>query len=537
MTSGTGPGAAVALALLLGALPAAPAAQPAPAANAEPSGVAEGAGAGAATHAAAADLAAARATTDRRDFAAALPLYERLVQRAPGNADLLIEAARVFGWADRNARSAALYRQALAAAPARRGDIVPSLAWQTLWSAGAGAAVPLFEEAVAHEPRNRELGWALANALNTAGRHREALAVFGRWLPAASERERMDLARALRWAGYEDRAWPLLREAREPEAAWLRDYRSARDVAPYGWAALELSEDRDTLRSRSVAAGVGSNVFAGTIVELGTRRATLDDAGGSAGVTTFEASARTRLGEPESPAGTWWPQLVLRTHRVGSAAGSWHPFTSTVRLKWVPADRWRVDAEHSRELIETPLALANRVHAEVTSLGADWRRDERLALAGSVARVRFDDGTARQRLAARGEWALLTGNPRWTAGVEASHLQRTSEGAPGSDARGYWNPRRYDEARAFTGAHWDWRPWELQARLGLGRSREVDGAGNASTGGPHLWELALAWDPSPAWRLRASAGGSGQALGLAAGGASGAKYWRRWANLGLSGWF
>lgn len=484
-----------------------------------------------------ADLTAARAATNRRDFTTALPLYERLTQRAPGNADLLIEAARVFGWADRNARAAVLYRQALAAAPLRRADIVPSLAWQTLWSDGAGASLPLFEEAVALEPRSRELGWALANALNTAGRHREAIAAFGRWLPATNERERMEVARALRWAGYEDRAWPLLREARESEAAWLRDYRSARDVAPYGWAALEVSEDRDTLRSKSAAAGAGWHAFAGTIVELGARRATLDDALGSAGVTTFEASARARVGEPDSPTGTWWPQLVLRTHRVGSATGAWHPFTFTGRFKWVPADRWRVDAEHSRELIETPLALANRVHADVTSLGADWRRDERLTLSAGLARIRFDDGATRLRLAARGEWVLRASHPRWTAGVEANHLERTSDGAPGADARGYWSPRRYGEARAFTGASWDWRPWELQARVGLGRSREVDGAGNASTGGPHLWELALAWDPSPAWRLRASAGGSGQALGLAASGTSGAKYWRRWANLGLSGWF
>ncbi|MFO1267889.1 MAG: hypothetical protein U1F67_14630 [Rubrivivax sp.] len=72
-------------------------------------------------------------------LAAALPLYERLVRRAPGNADLLIEAARVFlGWADRNARLAAL-PAARRRSTARRADIVPSLAWQTPGPAGAGA--------------------------------------------------------------------------------------------------------------------------------------------------------------------------------------------------------------------------------------------------------------------------------------------------------------------------------------------------------------------------------------------------------------
>lgn len=488
------------------------------------------------TGAAGTELAAARAATDRRDYASALPLFERLVQQAPADADLLIEAARVFGWADRNARSAALYRQALVAAPGRRADIVPSLAWQTAWSAGWSAALPLFDEAAALRPGDRTLGWARANALNMVGRQREAIAAFGRWLPAASERERLDLARALRWAGYEDRAWPLLQGAREPETVWLRDFRSARDIAAYGWAALELSEDRDTLRGKSLAAGAGLQPLAGTNVEFGTRRLALDDSNGTARAKSFEASARARFGEPDSPAGTWWPQIILRTHRIDSASPAWRPFTSTVRLKWVPRDLWRVDAEHARELVETPLALANRVRAEVTSLGADWRRDERLAFAGSVARVRFDDGTTRERLAARSEWALSL-RPRWTVGAEWSRMQRTAEGAPGSDARGYWSPRRYEEVRLVTGASWEWRPWELQARVGLARSREIDSGGNASSGAPHLWELALAWDPAPAWRLRASAGGSGQALGLGTGGASGAKYWRRWATLGINGWF
>jgi len=479
-----------------------------------------------------ADLAAARAATDRRDYTAALPLFERLVQRAPSNADLLIEAARVFGWADRNARSAELYRQALAAAPARRADVVPSLAWQTLWSADATTALPLFEEAAALRPGDRSLGWALGHALNAAGRHREAIATFRRWLPATSEAEQLDLAKAWRWAGYEDRAWPLLRDAVASESVWLRDYRVARDVAPYAFGSFEVAEDRDTLRGRSLALGAGMQPMAGTHIELGGRRLDLDDDFGTAAATSFEVSGRLRLGEPDSPAGTWWPQLVLRTHRIGA----WNPFTSTLRMKWVPADRWRVDAERTRELVETPRAFANRVQVEVTSLGADWRRDERLALAGALAHLRFDDGTQRERLVARGEWAVLT-RPRWTVGAEWSRFQRTREGAPGSDARGYWNPRRYEETRLVSGFTWEQRPWEFQARAGLARSREVDGSGNASSGAPHLWELATAWDPAPDWRLRASAGGSGQALGLGSTGGSGARYWRRWAQLGLHAWF
>lgn len=476
--------------------------------------------------------AEARSATERRDFAAALPLYEQLLAQAPADADLLIEAARVFGWADRNGRSADLYRQALAAAPARRADIVPSLAWQTLWAADATTALPLFEEAARLRPGDRALAWGLGHVLNATGRHREALATFRRWAPPATDAERLDLARAWRWAGYEDRAEPLLRDAREPEAVWLREHRLARDIAPYAFGSLELTEDRDTLRSRSLVLGAGWQAFAGITVELGGRHVGLDDDFGTASARSFEASARGRWGEPDSPWGTFWPQVALRQHSIGG----WHPTTSALRLKWVPADRWRVDAERTRELVETPRAFANRVTVDVSSIGADWRRDERLMLTGALARLRFDDGTVRQRVVARAEWAWLT-RPRWTFGAELHRFERTQEGAPGADARGYWNPRRYDEQRLFSAYTWERRPWDLQARLGLGRSREVDSAGNVGHGSPHLWEVALGYDVSPSLRWRVAAGGSGQGLGLSGSGASGAGYWRRWAQVGLNGWF
>ncbi|MBL8326209.1 MAG: hypothetical protein JNJ89_14755 [Rubrivivax sp.] len=511
-------GATLAAALAGAVAPAAgqaPPATPVPAAGADPAGT----------------LAQARAATDRRDFATALPLFEQLALRAPADADLLIEAARVFGWADRNARAAALYRQALAAAPARRRDIVPSLAWQTLWAGDAAAALPLLAEAAGLQPGNRALGWAYASALNSAGRHREALVHFQRWAPPASEAERFDLARSWRWAGFEDRAWPLVQQADSAEAAWQRDHRFARDIRPYGFAALEATEDRDGLRTRAATVGAGARPLAAMSAEVGVRHLELEDTA-RASATTLEASGRWRLGEADAATGTWWPQFVLRSHHVGS----WQPFMPTARLKWVPADGWRVDAEHTRELVETPRALANRVRVDIDSLGADWRGHGRLLLAGAMARLRFDDGTTRERLAARGEWTLAS-RPRWLAGAEWSRFERTREGAPGADARGYWNPRRYEELRLTTSVSHEWRPFEAQARLGLASSREVDSAGNASRGHPHLWELTLAADTSPQWRLRASVGGSGQGLGLAGGAASGAGYWRRWVQVTANAWF
>jgi signal transduction histidine kinase len=92
-------------------------------------------------------LAAARAATERRDWADALPRWKALEAAAPGNVDILIESARVHGFADRNAEAAQRYRQVIELAPSRRNDVLLSLAWQTLWSGDAAAAeaIRLFE--------------------------------------------------------------------------------------------------------------------------------------------------------------------------------------------------------------------------------------------------------------------------------------------------------------------------------------------------------------------------------------------------------
>ena len=124
--------------------------------------------------------------------------------------------------------------------------------------------------------------------------------------------------------------------------------------------------------------------------------------------------------------------------------------------------------------------------------------------------------------------------PRWTAGIELMHFDRTQAGRPGADSRGYWNPSRYSEARLVSAVSHEVRPFDFEARIGLGTSREIDSGGRASSGSPHLWELAVGADLAPAWRLRVALGGSGQAGGL---GGSGTGYWRRWASLSVNGWF
>jgi tetratricopeptide (TPR) repeat protein len=543
-----------------------------------------------------APLQQARELTQRRDFAAALERYRRVLDERPDSADLLIEVARVQGYADHNAEAADLYRRALALAPHRRADIVPSLAWQLLWSGSAADAVVLFEELaarpgsgqadaldglgqarqaqgdqpgalvayrqahalapdqlrlhrrlalsllwngreteaiaelerlVARDPGDRDLQWALANARNFAGQHRAALRAFGKMTAPVHPGERADLARAWRWAGYEDRAWPLLADPTDAESAWLRDWRVRRERVPFGYATVERAEDRDALVARAWVLGGGWHPAPGSTVDLQVRRLDLNDAAGNPSGEQFQASYRWRVGEPDSTWGTLWPTVSARVHHLPG----WSPVTPALRLRWVPDDGWRVDAEAVRELVETPRAVANHVTVDVVSAAVERRSATGDGAAGSLAALRFDDGSTRVRMQGRYELRLW-GRPRLMAGIEGMAFERVDGGGPVD--RGYWNPQRYAEARVYTTLTHEMRPFDIVARLGLGVSREVDADGNASSGRPHLWELGLGWDLSPSLRLGLATGGSGQGLGLNGGGAG---YWRRYLTLTLNTYF
>ncbi|HRH88723.1 MAG TPA: tetratricopeptide repeat protein, partial [Rubrivivax sp.] len=100
-------------------------------------------------------LQQARDKVDARQYAQALPIYEALLREQPANTDLLVETARVYGFADRHKEAIATYRRVVEVDPARLKDVAAALAWQTLWSGDAAAALPLFEQArgFATEPK------------------------------------------------------------------------------------------------------------------------------------------------------------------------------------------------------------------------------------------------------------------------------------------------------------------------------------------------------------------------------------------------
>lgn len=543
------------------------------------------------------DLDRARAAAERREFGTALALYERLLDLEPDDADLWIEAARVSGYADRNAEAAARYRRALEIAPARRTDLLLSLAWQTLWAGDAAAASSLFDEATctaadraeafdglgqardalddaegsiaawraslvlrpAQPPVERRLARALmwqgrhgeadallANALerddtdrgtawlrvqgwNLAGRHHDATLEFERLGGPTNADERLDVARAWAWSGFDERALALLADTDDQEARWWRDYRVRRETRPFADASFERSTDADDLDTTNAIAGFGWRPRPGATAGLALRRVELESPDGRAAGRELRASWRQRFGEPGGAGGIWWPSFALRA----SQWDGWSPWTGDARIAWVPRDGWRIDAEAARALVETPKAIAERVTVDVLSLGVDHRPDPRASLALALAAFRFDDGNRRERVYGRADWRLPV-TVRWRIGVEAMAFDSSRPTSAAVPDRGYWNPASYREVRLFTAIDGEWRPWDVAARFALGTSREVDGDDVESRGKPNLGELAVGRDLGAMARVRAVVGGSGSGFGLTGGGSG---YWRRYAGLSLQAWF
>jgi hypothetical protein len=169
-----------------------------------------------------------------------------------------------------------------------------------------------------------------------------------------------------------------------------------------------------------------------------------------------------------------------------------------------------VDGEATRELVEAPRAIAHRVRVDVLSAAIESRSDPLWLVAGSTALLRFDDGSTRVRAGGRLERRVLA-RPRIALGVEAMAFERVA-GDRDVD-RGYWNPRRYAEARAYAALTHEFRPFDLQARVGFGRASETDLAGQRSHwAGTSRPNCACAWprvDPArgSAWPAAAPATG------------------------------
>ncbi len=559
-------------------------------------------------HAHADGLADARRAVDAREFGTALPLFEALLAQQPDNADLLIETARVYGFADRHKEAITTYRRVLEVAPTRRRDVLASLAWQTLWSGDAAGAVPLFIEAqpyatdvkaqadllrgegeaqaelgnvraalaayqqavllrpddrdlrrrvaqawlwlddyaqaeeawralIAEDPTDRRSQAGLARTLNAGGRHNDAVRVYAPIDDGSDASVQLDHARALRWAGYPAPAYTLLDGRTDADAVWLRDWRIERELIPYVYGTAEYATDADGLDVASFTAATGRLLTPAVLGEVGYRYVNLNNADGNVNGSRLFATLRGAWGEPGvTPPGLLVPSISLGLNDYNG----WRPVTGNASLRWLPVDLWRIAADLGRELVETPLAVANRITLDVASLGAEYRAPPQWELAGALSYLRFSDGNDRSRVNGSVGYAVRF-NPKVVVGVEGAafedSLPASFEPIPPSGTlspHGYWNPKRYAEGRVFAGIWGDNQPWEWYGRVALGASRETDADGNTTNGNPNLLEVGVAYDVGPRLRWRAFAGGSGSSFAVGNGGTG---YWRRYIGANLTAWF
>ena len=553
-------------------------------------------------------LQQARDQVDARQFGRALPIYEELLRAQPANTDLLIETARVYGFADRHNEAIATYRRVIEVDPGRLKDVAAALAWQTLWSGDAAAALPLFADArgfasepkaqselwrgtgeacvetgdnacalhaysqaraltpsdkdlqrrmalvllwmdeyaqseaawralLAEDPKDKRAQAGLARTLNAAGRHNEAVRLYGLIDDGSDADLRLDHARALRWAGYDAAAFPLLNARTDFDAVFLRDWRADREQKNFVWAGIDYSTDADELDILAVAAGAGTLLKPGLLLEGGYRFARLDSPQGDVNAKRVQATLRGLIGTPGvTPPGLLIPSLTLAWNDYDG----WMPITGYASVRWLPQDLWRFTADLGREVVETPQAIGNRITVDVAALGAEYRMPPRWTVGGTLSNLRFSDGNNRVRVYGHVDYATRF-NPKVVLGLEGAAFTDSDPASfatprpPGTLApAGYWNPKDYAEGRVFAGIYHERDDWDAYARVALGISRETDGDGNSSTGHPNLLEAGIAHDVGPGLRWRLYAGGSGSSFAVGNGGTG---YWRRYVGFMLTAWF
>jgi tetratricopeptide (TPR) repeat protein len=536
-----------------------------------------------------AGLDEARQLVDQRRYAEAILLYETLLAERPGEADLLIEAGRVNAWADRHSDAARLYRQAIAAAPQRRYDVLLPLAWQLAWGGRHDEAIPLFREVAQQMPAQKtEALHGLAESL-TAGnqlqaaldvyhmlaadpadlkarkaearlllwleRHDEAILRYRALLDAQpnDKEAQVGLARALNHSGRHFEAVIAYAAAVENDAALARDTRTERATA-LRWAGLEDAalttlgdapgRDSASLRSR-LGQETASHVRAefetswdsddldidalslGWQQRFGAGR-WLDVSARAARIdqTGEQIDARQLLVKGGTRLGSVEQGLFWPALTVGVRDyEGWQTAAWKLQGRWLPADFWRIDLEAGNDVIETVEALHNEVTLNQLSASTDWLFAPRWRATLGAALLRFDDDNLRSRLIGRVEHVLLTAQPRVVVGVEGMGF---NDSDPDID-RGYYNPETYRELKALARVEHEAYGWLLEARLAFGKLWETPGDSN----GLYAWELVAARDLAPSLRLRLYAGGSDSSAFLQG---TGSGYTRNYLGASLI-WF
>jgi thioredoxin-like negative regulator of GroEL len=520
-----------------------------------------------ATLAMASDLGEARALVEKQRYADAIEIFDRLIGKDPRNADLLIEAARVNGWADRNAEAARLYQRVMTVAPARVPDVRRALAWQLRWSGQCAEAMPLFDEESRKfrndaDPRHGRAECALA-----LDRADEALAEYSQLLARDTNdlRAAKGRVRALNRLGRIQEARAAIAElvARHPDDHELiadrarlanragKHHAAARDLASlpetatnaalaleYARALFWAGADEAALQVLSPFEGADAAALRHTIERDAGRRLSFgfeaSEDSDELEIRAFTAGLRyplqprsyllasTRIADVEQlgverDGETYLlgyghlfgnPGAGLGALRLSAEGGArrYDPWSSgawRLRGAWLRSDVWRFDAEAGNEIVENIQSLANHVRFNYASVGFDARPFDRWLFSAGALAAEFRDGNRRSRLHGRIEYRLHDAARLYT-GVEAFGF---NDSDPPNPSLGYYSPERYREGKMYL----LWRPeafgFGFRLKGAIGRLSETPG--DAST--IYAWEAGAARNLGERFRLDAYVGRSDSA--------------------------
>ncbi len=356
----------------------------------------------------------------------------------------LLSAAREAARTDRNAASARLFGQYLAANPGDRRLVLREYADQLIYSGRPERGLPLLEELLSWDlstDERRQAQQSYALALLWSDQHRQALAAYDRLLTQdpANEDARLNRIRALQWTGRPDRA----REGLEGLSPQLRASSRAveimreirRDARPRIGVTVQRMSQADGLALRSVR--IEHNFFprsgATRVGAFYEHRDFRDDGRTirvhSPGVTaSLRPSDALQLNgsiaaEPQRGSG------VRRTQLVYEAAAA-----------ILPSDRLRFDFVTARRSLDNFRSLQQGLLTHHYFASADYWPSPMLKLTLRGELTDFSDGNERRWIQAEAE-RRVSRHPNIFVGARA-----TSFSFERQLDHGYFNPNRFRSA-------------------------------------------------------------------------------------------
>jgi hypothetical protein len=170
----------------------------------------------------------------------------------------------------------------------------------------------------------------------------------------------------------------------------------------------------------------------------------------------------------------FWQGASLVTQVSQLHGGGWSPTLGTAAVHWKPDPRWYVEASGERDLVDTVVAIRNRVLIDTAALSVDWTPVPYLTIVAGASKSDFSDDNERRSRTLR-----IVYSPTQLPWLNAQvRLKRADSDAIGI---GYFNPKRLEEYEFLlrvAGAPFGDR-WNLSLQAGTGQQR-IDGGSRSS---------------------------------------------------------